>query len=94
MSQSQRVALTLPSEIDDVLTQISKLTGTPKTKLITELLKDAMPVMVQVIKAIKQAKEGQESLAIETMGKFLKDASNSLNQAHIDYGGIKATHGK
>lgn len=93
-TQNKRVALTLPPEIDDVLTEISQLTATPKTALITELLSDSMPVMLEVCKAIKQVKEGQKQLVIETMGKFLGTASNSLNQAHIDFGGLKGKYDK
>lgn len=93
VAQNKRVALSLPLEIDDLLTELSKLTATPKTAIITELLTDSLPVIAQVIEAIKQAKSGQKNLAIETMAKFLADGSNTLNQAHIDFGGIKAKHG-
>ena len=93
-SKSKRIALTLPPEIDSLLAEVSALTGTAKTGLITELLRDTVPVMKQVIESIKQAKQGQEKLAIETMAKFLSDASIKLNQAHIDFGGEKAKYDK
>lgn len=94
MSQNKRVALSLPPKIDDILTELSKLTAQPKTVIITELLSDSLPIFEQVIKAINEAKQGHEQLAIETMGKFLAETSNSLNQAHIEFGGVKAKHGK
>lgn len=93
MRKNKRVALTLPPELDDILTQLSELTATPKTAIITEILTDTMPVFMEVIKAIKQSKEGQNQLAIETAAKFLQNASQTLNQAHIDFGGLKAKHG-
>lgn len=94
MERIKRVGLTLPENLDSVLTELSILTRQPKTKLITELLLDATPVLEQVIEAIKQAKQGQEKQAIETMAKFLAEASMKLNQAHIDLGEVKVTHGK
>ena len=94
MVQNKRVALTLPPQIDDVLTELSELTATPKTAIITEMLSDSVSVFEQVIVAIKQAKEGQKSLAIETVAKFLQDASHTVNQAHLDLGGMKAKHGE
>lgn len=92
MAQNKRVALSLAPEIDEILTELSKLTAQPKTAIITELLTDALPVMGQVIVAIKQAKTGQEKLALETMAKFLADGSNTLNQSHIEFGGLKAKY--
>lgn len=86
----KRVALTLPPEIDGVLTKLSKMQKVPKTQIITELLRDVVPVLEQVIQAMEEAKKGQQKLAIETMSNFLGNASAKLNQAHIDFGGIKA----
>lgn len=94
MAQNKRVALTLPPDLDAILTELSELTATPKTAIITEILNDTMPIFSEVIKAIKASKEGQKELAIETAAKFLNDASLKLNQAHIDFGGMKAKHEK
>lgn len=93
MQRNKRVALTLTPELDAILTQLSELTATPKTAIITEILNDMTPILTEVVSALKQTKEGQKELAIETAAKFLQGASQMLNQAHIDFGGIKAKHG-
>jgi len=94
MAKNKRVALTLSPEVDDVLTELSGLLGQPKTALITEILVDALPTFRGITQAIKQAKDGQKEQALETASKFLQDASQSLNQAHMDFGGMKVKHGK
>lgn len=94
MAKNKRVALTLPPEIYDVLSEISLLMGQPKTSLITEILVDSLPVFQTLVIALKQAKDGQQKLALETTAKFLQDGSNLINQAHIDFGVIKARNDK
>lgn len=87
--KSKRVALTLSPEIDDVITGISKATNTPKTAIITELLRDTLPAFQQVLDAIEEAKRGQQELAVQMMTEFLGKASLSLNQAHLDLGEMR-----
>lgn len=85
----RRVALTLPPEIDDILSEISKLTATPKTAIITDILNDAVPAFNQVIEALKQAQSGKKRLAIDAMAAFLSDASKNLNQFSFDLGEMR-----
>ena len=40
---STRVALTLPKNLDEPITQISKQTGIPKSTIITSLIKMSLP---------------------------------------------------
>lgn len=93
MAKNKRVALTLPPEIDDAYTKLSLLTGQPKTAVITEILTDSMPIIIQVIKAIEEAKEGQLQTAVQTTAKFLQEASSMINQSHLDLGELKGKHG-
>ena len=89
MSRQKRVALTLTPLVDEVLTELSDLTGQPKTGIITEILTDSLPIFIQVIKAIKEAKEGQLEQAIQTTSKFIGDAQGIVSQAHLDLGELK-----
>ncbi len=89
MTQKRRVALTLDSELDSVISILAKLTNTPKTAVITELLIESLPVMKTVIGALEAAKEGKQQAAIDTMANFLHEASGIVNQAHIDFGEMK-----
>ena len=94
MAKNTRVGLSLPPSINDVLTRMSLISGQPKTAIITEILNDSVPLMEQVVKALEETKKGQHEVALKTMENFLADTSNSLNQAHIEFGGVKAKHGK
>ena len=89
MAKNKRIALSVPPDIDAVLTALSKATNTPKTAIITELLSDTLPTMRGVLEAINAAKQGQQELAVQAMAGFLSKASTALNQAHIDFGEIK-----
>lgn len=94
MKRNVRVALTLPPDIDEALTRLSTLQTMPKTAFITDILRDMLPVILQTIEAIEEVKQGQKKLALERMANLLADGSNDLNQAHIDFGGLKEKHGR
>ncbi len=89
-----RIGLTLPREIDEPLSKLAILQSMTKTAFITDILRDMVPVMYQTIEAIEEVKQGQKKLALERMASLLAEGSNDLNQAHIDFGGLKEKHGK
>jgi hypothetical protein len=93
MTKSKRVALTLEPALDDVLTELSGFTGSPKTSIINEVLNDALPLFIQVCQAIKEAKKGQAELSLQTTAKFLEEATLMLNQHHLDLGEVKGKYG-
>lgn len=86
MAKGKRIALCVPPDIDAVITRLSKLTNTPKTAIVTDLLINTVPVMVGVIEAIEQTKLGQQELAINALAQFLGDAQSKVNQMHFDLG--------
>lgn len=93
--RSKRIALTVPADLDEVLTKLSAATNQPKTSIILELLSDTAPALNQVLVAIEQAKQGQQELALKTMAEFMGKATLDLNQAHLDIGEMRgALHGK
>ncbi len=53
-SRKPRIALTVPDELNDVLDRVSDLSGTPKTKLIIEMLEQYAPVLEQVLEALEK----------------------------------------
>lgn len=55
-SQKPRIALTVPDNINSTLDRLSDLTGTPKTKLILEMLDEYMPILERTIDALEQIK--------------------------------------
>ena len=62
-SRKPRVALTLPHDLDALLDQVADYQGTPKTKLITEILLECKPVLQQMLSAYKLIQENKEGTA-------------------------------
>lgn len=89
MTQKRRIALTVDGELDEVLTALAKMTKTPKTAVITEILTESLPAMRMVLDSLDAIKHEKKLAAIDVMGKFLSDASSLVNQAHIDFGEVK-----
>ena len=56
-SQKPRLNLTLDEDLNEIITDLSELMGIPKTRVITDLLKDVLPVLTEVRDALKLAKE-------------------------------------
>ena len=71
-SRKPRVALTVPDEINVVLERLADLTGTPKTKLIIEMLEQYAPVLEQVLEALEKIKADKEN-APSIAKKFAQD---------------------
>jgi predicted DNA-binding protein len=88
-TSKKRVALAVPDEIDEVLTKVSRLTGTPKTAVIVELLESSVPLLLQTIQAIELARAGNKDSAMNLMAGMLKDAGFSLDQAQHDFFGMR-----
>ena len=62
-SRKPRVALTLPDDLDALLDQVADYQGTPKTKLITDILLECKPIFEQMLSAYKLIEENKEGTA-------------------------------
>ena len=71
-SQRPRIALTVPPDLDDILSRLNELTGTPKTKLIIEMLEQYAPVLEKVVDMLEQIKADKEN-GKEIAKKFAQD---------------------
>jgi predicted DNA-binding protein len=60
-SRKPRIALTVPDQLNESLDKLSDLTGTPKTKLIIDILEQSAPVFEQMILALEQIKQSKEN---------------------------------
>jgi len=60
-TRKPRIALTVPDDLNDLLDRVSDLTGTPKTKLIVEILEESAPVFEQMLLALEQIKSSKEN---------------------------------
>jgi predicted DNA-binding protein len=71
-SRKPRVALTVPDDINSILDRLSDLTGTPKTKLILEMLEEYMPILDRTISALEQI-QADKANAPAIAKKFAQD---------------------
>ena len=59
-AKNPRTNLTLPADLDAVITDLAHLQGTAKAKIITELLLEVQPVLEQMRDALKAAQENKD----------------------------------
>lgn len=60
-SQKPRIALTVDDDLNDLLERLSKLTKQPKTRIITDMLKDAQPHLQELANALEMVQDKQNS---------------------------------
>ncbi|WP_201604890.1 hypothetical protein [Psychrobacter immobilis] len=66
-SQKPRIALTVDEDLHTILEDLSRLTKTPKSKIIVDILKDAAPhlqELVTALKAVEEKKDSKDAIAI------------------------------
>lgn len=71
-SRKPRIALTVPDDINQTLDHLYELTGTPKSKLIVEMLEQYFPVLQQVVDTLEKIKADKEN-GKEIAKKFAQD---------------------
>lgn len=74
-SRKPRVALTVPDDLDSLLDELADLHGTPKTKLIIELLTQMQPILETQRDALLSIKKGinPKDAFLVAMGSTLAD---------------------
>ena len=80
-SQKPRVALTMPDDLNVLFDRISELNGTPKTKLIVELLQAYEPVLVEMLDTLEKIhadKENAQKIVKEFGQNLVVNASSIL----------------
>ena len=80
-SQKPRVALTMPDDLNALFDRISALNGTPKTKLMVELLEAYKPVleeMLDTLEKIHADKENAQKIIKEFGQNLVMEASSIL----------------
>lgn len=85
MARKKRLALALPDEADQILTEISEILDKPKTTIVTEIFLEALPTLQIVAKMLAEAKTGTADSAMLAMAKALREAGIQLNQAQFDF---------
>ena len=72
-SRKARVALTMPDDLNALFDRISDLNGTPKTKLIVELLQAYEPVLTEMLDTLEKIHADKENAQ-----KILKQFGQNL----------------
>ena len=80
-SRKSRVALTVPDDLNALFDRISDLNGTPKTKLMIELLEAYKPVleeMLDTLEKIHADKENAQKIVKQFGQNLVMEASSIL----------------
>ena len=76
-----RVALTMPDDLNALFDRISDLNGTPKTKLIVELLQAYEPVLTEMLDTLEKIhadKENAQKIVKQFGQNLVMEASSIL----------------
>jgi len=81
-SQKPRLNLTLDDELNDVITDLAKLMGIPKTRIITDLLKDILPAMTEMRDALQLVE--QKKSAVPNLARLAASANSKTGEINSD----------
>lgn len=86
--QRNRIHLTLDDDLYATLTELSKLSGTPRAALINELLTDVKPHLDLSIDLMKKLKANQLEMSDARMifNNLIADAGDVINNAQAEVG--------
>ena len=80
-SRKPRVALTVPDDLNALFDRISDLNGTPKTKLMIELLEAYKPVLEEMLDTLEKIyadKENAQKIVKQFGQNLVMEASSIL----------------
>ncbi|RDF70013.1 hypothetical protein [Acinetobacter baumannii] len=80
-SRKPRVAFTMPDDLNALFDRISELNGTPKTKLIVELLQAYEPVLTEMLDTLEKIhadKENAQKIVKQFGQNLVMEASSIL----------------
>ena len=81
-TRKPRMMLSVPDDLNDLLERLSDLSGTPKTKLVIEMLEQFAPVLEQVLDAMEKIKSDKEKaplIAKQFALEMLADGQEKLS---------------
>lgn len=78
---SQRVLLSLPPDLYNTVTRLSKAMSKPRAEIIRELLGEMKPALEIMADGLEQAKKGQKRKALLAMQKMTGEALKELAEA-------------
>jgi predicted DNA-binding protein len=81
----KRVALSLPDELDALLTELNDLTGQPKSSIIVQILEDSIPMLRMTIEVLRHSKQGNRESMVSAMAELLKSAGFQLDEIQHEF---------
>ena len=82
-----RMLLTLPEPVHQALRELSNATGMPATTFVVAMLEEALPSILQLVEAAKQAKESPQR-SLETFQSILKEERRRSHKLDAEIGAI------
>lgn len=76
-SQKPRLNLTLDDDLNELITDLSKLMGIPKTRIITDFLKDVKPALTDLRDALQLAKDKKS--VVPQLARLAANANNKTS---------------
>lgn len=70
----KRVALSLPDDMDDVITKLAQRMGTPKTTVIMSVLEAGLPSLKKTLFVMEKVQNSQEKGVLGAMASMMRDA--------------------
>ena len=80
MAQNKRTNLTLDTELDALITEISDLREIPKTRVITEILEESKPQLEIIRDALKTIKNNESVSLDQVLSKMLGNSFENLSE--------------
>nr|CRY95513.1 hypothetical protein [uncultured prokaryote] len=74
-----RLTVSLRNDVHDVIARLSVLTEMPKSKVITGLLEESLPTLLQVLQALEAAK-ATKMLDVSALERLLDEGQRVLDE--------------
>ena len=78
-----RLTVSLRNDVHDAIARLSVLTERPKSKVITGLLEESLPTLLQVLQAFETAK-ATKKLDVSVLEQLLDEGQRVLDDARSD----------
>jgi predicted transcriptional regulator len=80
-SQKARMALTLPDDVRDAVSDLADAMDKPATKVVTDLLQEMVPQLQGLAKIVRASKAGNKAAAKRALQHMMGDAMAEVMSA-------------
>lgn len=83
-----RLTVSLRHDVHDVIARLAVLTEMPKSKVITGLLEESLPTLLQVLKALEAAKASNK-LDVSAFEQMLDSSQRDIDELRTEIHELK-----